>query len=115
MSDKAAQLNELNTLIETIESNDYELSVKVTKFIFTQLYDENEPETWKLSKQYARWALAKRKVANRDDISHDCDVCYKNTKWIPQDDGSFMPCDGCAQDRVLQWENKFADSDRPPS
>lgn len=114
MSEASSEINELDSVLTTIESIDPDLAVKVTMFITDHLYDPEEPETWKLSLQYAKWAMSKNKTARRDDITHDCKVCWKNTKWIPEPDGSWRPCDKCSPDRVTQWQAEFVDSNEPP-
>lgn len=114
MSEARSELDELDTVLNTLESQDPELAVKVTMFITDQLVDSDEPETWRLALQYAKWAMVKGKIAKRDDITHDCKVCWKNTHWIFQPDGTVKPCDKCAPTRVTKWESDFVDSDNPP-
>lgn len=115
MSEASNEIDELDTVLNTIESIDPELSVKVTRFVTNELYDPDEPETWTLSLQYARWAMSKAEVAQRDEITHRCDVCWKDTQWILiRQDGSFRPCDKCAASRVSKWQEDFVDSDGPP-
>ena len=114
MPDASKDLDELDSILQTIESINEDLAVKVAYFITNELYDPNEPETWTLSIQYAKWAMSKDKIARRDDITHDCKTCYKNTGWIVLENGDFRPCDECSRNVADRWQRDFVNSDGPP-
>lgn len=116
---EASELGELSPILDTIEAQDPDLSVIVVDFIKDELYDPDEPETWTLALQYAKWVMTRAEIALKDDVTkvkrdHPfCKVCYKNTGWLLSDEGC-RPCDKCRPDRVTKWQAVFVDDNGPP-
>lgn len=108
-------MDELAKVIDTIQSIDGDLALEVVEFIRDKIIEEDIYDTYRLALQYANWAMSKNHIATRRTLAHGkCNVCYKGTKWIKQDDGTFTPCDSCAVNRIDKWQREFIDSNQDP-
>lgn len=111
-------MDELGTVLETIDSMDERFSVAVASFIDDKLIDPDDLSTYSLALQYAKWAMTHSDKILENATSYHC-KCFRGSRWnLDSGDGSdpkVHPCDRCSPSQYQYWKSGFiGDSDQPP-
>lgn len=117
MADVKEIMDELSTVLQTIESSNGDLAYEVATFIDEELLDEDDLSTYSLALQYAKWAMTHPNKLLGDDARYSC-KCYRGSKWnVDTSTGTLLvrPCDRCSPRQYRYWTAGFVgDSDLPP-
>lgn len=118
MTDRTTDImEELGTVLFTIDSMDENLSSEVARFIDDELLDPDDLSTYSLALHYAKWAMTHPNLVLDDQLRFDCD-CFRGSKWNLDMEGDIVkvvPCDRCSSSQYRFWKGGFVgDSDRQP-